>query len=162
MANRKKKDKVDWLKAKEDYMLHSLSIRDIAEKYKVSTTSVAKHSREENWVKAKQEKLQEIETKVIQKKTESEIERRLKANEEHNRLYEESAEVINWLLEEFKRAKTNKKKKPNSIAFALEKTLNCIEKVQKGQRLALKIDVNDDEDTEPEVFVIENLDESKI
>lgn len=162
MANRKKKDKVDWLKAKQDYLLNNLSLRDIADKYKVGLTSVAKHSREDNWVKAKEEKQQEIETKVLQKKTETEIERRIKANEEHNRLYEESAEVINWLLEEFKKAKQNRKKKPNSIAFALEKTLNCIEKVQKGQRLALRIDIDDDEDTEPEVFVIENLDESKI
>lgn len=162
MANRKKKEKVDWLKAKQDYLLNNLSLRDIADKYKVGLTSVAKHSTEDNWVKAKEEKQKEIETKVLQKKTETEIERRLKANEEHNRLYEESAEVIDWLLQEFKKAQQNKKKKPNSIAFALEKTLNCIEKVQKGQRLALKIDVNDGEETEPEVFVIRNLDEDLI
>lgn len=162
MADRKRKDKINWLKAKQDYIMNNLTIREIADKYKCSMTSVAKHSREEDWVQSRADKLQEIETEVIKKKTETEIERRIKANEEHNRLYEESAEVINWLLEEFKKAKQNKKKKPNSIAFALEKTLNCIEKVQKGQRLALRIDIDDDEDTEPEVFVIENLDESKI
>jgi len=60
---RKKQKKADWPKMKKEYITSDVSIREISEKYGVSRSQVANHSREERWV----EKRKQYQNKVVSK-----------------------------------------------------------------------------------------------
>lgn len=58
---------LDWAKMKKEYAQTNMSIRDIANKYKVSRTSVERHYKADGWCKTRKEvKTERVEvTKVI-------------------------------------------------------------------------------------------------
>ena len=93
--------KNDWIKIKNYYIHHSISLEDLAKKYKVSVSSVNKHCRLEKWVELKEAKAQEIDKKVAEKIEKSEVDRKAKTNELHNELYNKGLEVANMLLDEY-------------------------------------------------------------
>ena len=51
---------------------------------------------------------------------------------------------------------------PKNIVATLDFIISSIGKVQKGQRLALGLDVDEFEDTAPTINIIEGLDKTKI
>lgn len=157
--------RIDWIKAKKDYIVNNLSLRDISEKYKVSLTAVFKHSKEEEWVKAKELKRSEIETKVLQKSTELEIDKKTRANQEHIEAYDDvlnlTKKVLAVCIDSLENAR-NKSKKASSIAYTIDKLATAIEKVQKGQRLALSIQEEESENEMPQINIVKGLDIKKI
>lgn len=156
--------KNDWIKIKNYYLTHEISLEDLSKKFKVSTSSVNKHCRLEKWVELKRIQSQEIDRKVSEKTINQEVDRKVKANEKHNELYNKGLEVaellLNTYLEELKSGKKTKK----ANAYNLDFIMKAIANAQKGQRLSLKIDDSEDPNNkkEPEVFVIEGLNLGKI
>lgn len=153
----------DWIKIKNYYIHHSISLEDLAKKFKVGVSSVNKHCRLEGWVKLKEEKQQEIDKKVSEKIEKSEIDKKVKANELHTELYNKGLEVANMLLDEYIRDLREGKKKTKANAYNLDFIMKAISNAQKGQRLSLSIsDKEEIEHTEPEITYIAGLDVDKI
>ena len=155
--------KNDWIKIKNYYIHHSISLEDLAKKYKVSESAVRKHSFKEKWSDLKKEKATEIEQAVIKKTTKTEIDKKTRANELHTELYNKGLEVANMLLDEYIRDLKEGKKKTKANAYNLDFIMKAISNAQKGQRLSLSIsDKEEIEHTEPEITYIAGLDVDKI
>ena len=154
--------KRDWIKIKNYYIHHSISLDELAKKFKVGVSSVNKHCRLEGWVKLKEEKQQEIDKKVAEKIEKSEVDKKVKANEFHNELYDKGLEVAKMLLDEYIRDLKEGKKKTKASAYNLDFVIKAISNAQKGQRLSLNIDKEEVKGAEPEINVINGLDINKI
>lgn len=168
MAKKPHYKKHDWDKYREEYIYSNCSLPDLVKKYGVSLSQLGLRASKEKWVELREAKREEIKKEVEKISTESEIERRRKLNETHLALYDESLELVRSLLDDYKeyqrRVKAGELKKSLS-PFNLEKIFICLEKAQRGQRLALGCDSKKDieeEKTEPEVKYIANLDIDKI
>ncbi|MCR5266778.1 MAG: hypothetical protein K6E29_09350 [Cyanobacteria bacterium RUI128] len=154
----------DWIKIKNYYLAHEISLEELSKKYKVSTSAVNKHCRLEKWVEQKNAKKQEIDKKVAERVINQEIDKKVRANEKHTELYNKGLEVaellLNTYLEELKSGKKTKK----ANAYNLDFVMKAIANAQKGQRLSLRIDDSGELETnkEPEVFCIKGLDVDKI
>jgi hypothetical protein len=154
----------DWIKIKNYYITHNISLEDLSKKYKVSVSAVNKHCRLENWVKEKDKKKQEIDEKVSQEITKKEIDKKVAANELHNELYNKGLEVANLLLDKYLeelKSDTNKKR-TLANAYNLDFVMKAIANAQRGQRLSLNIDKEDTNAAEPEINIIEGLNIDKI
>ena len=163
MATKKQKGKkIDWNKIKNDYVFKNFTLRHLAEKYGVSESQIFKHSKDENWVEEREEQQREIQAETTQKIRDREIARRVATNEEHIQLYNDGLEVVKNLLEVYVHQSQEKKRRGNVNPFNLEKIFACIEKAQKGQRLALSIDKEDVTEKEPDVFIVEGVNMDKI
>lgn len=152
----------DWIKIKNYYLHHTISLEELAKRYKVSVSAVNEHCRLEKWVEAKKKKQQEIERKLIEKTTNSEIEKRTKANELHNELYNKGLEVANMLLDGYLSDLKQNKKKTKATAYNLDFVMKAIANAQKGQRTALNIDSKETNNVEPEIAIIEGVNIDKI
>lgn len=153
----------DWIKIKNYYLSHEISLEELSKKYKVSTSAVNKHCRLEKWVEQKNKKKQEIDKKVSEKVINQEVDRKVQANEKHNELYNKGLEVAELLLDVYLQELKSGKKTKKASAYNLDFVMKAIANAQKGQRLSLKIDDSEDlANKEPEVFVIKGLDLDKI
>lgn len=152
--------KNDWIKIKNYYIHHSISLEDLAKKYKVSISTVTKRSSIEKWKELKKEKMKEIDRKVAEKIIEKEIDKKIKANELHTELYNKSLKVANKLLDMYMEEleDPNIKKKKLANAYNLDFVTKSIANAQKGQRLSLNIEKEEIVNTEPEVNVISGID----
>lgn len=87
--------KIDWAEAQKDYLTDAtMSYKDIAEKYGVSSTSVENHARGQGWVELRN-KLGEMSTNKILKKLANE---RSKANLRHTKSYRKVQEIAEEML----------------------------------------------------------------
>lgn len=158
-----KKTKIDWMKIKHDYLFKNIPLKKLADKYGVSYSQVFKHSKDEEWVRLRDEKRREIGVETEQKLTEKEIARKVAKNEKHIELYEDGIEIIEGLLKLYKeKLALSNANRVKVSADALEKVLSCIEKAQKGQRLALNMEKEAPTNEEPKLVMVENLDLNKL
>lgn len=160
---KKRKTKIDWLKIKNDYIHKNISLQKLAEKYSVSERQVMKHSSDEEWVKQKEENSRIVAEETQKELQKKEIARKVAVNEAHLKLYDDGIEVVEKILAIYKdkiNEKNSKKLKVNP--FNLEKVFSCIEKAQKGQRLALNMEKEDVNDDLPRIISVQNLDMDKI
>ena len=67
----------DWIKIKNYYITHDISLKEIAKKFKVGMAALSTHCSKENWVELKQKKRDEISTKAVQKITKQEVDKKL-------------------------------------------------------------------------------------
>ena len=148
----------DWIKIKNDYITHEISLEELAKKYKASLSQVKKHCSEESWVKLKEEKKTEIEQKTDEILTKKSVDRKVAANEKSIEQFDKLSKIIDMTLESYMNTKDKTKIKP----YNLDYLASIITKIQKGQRLSLNIGANDNADSEPEVRIIKGLDEDKI
>ena len=150
----------DWIKIKNYYITHEISLEELAKKYKTSVGSVNKHCRVEKWVELKKAKSQEINNKVAEKITEKIVDRKVAANELHNELFEKGLKVaemlLNMYMSELANPKIEKKKLAN--AYNLDFVMKAIANAQRGQRQALNIAKDVGDNIEPEVRVINGID----
>lgn len=155
----------DWTKIKNYYIHHNISYEKLAEKFKVSFSSVSKRGKRENWKQLKAETRKKIDKKVIEKTTESVVDEKVKANKHHTELYEKGLKVVELLLNQYLNELENETKgKPKATAYNMDFIMKAIATAQKGQRLSLKIDDDNstDEKKEPEIAIIEGLDINKV
>ena len=153
-----KSSSIDWAKIKNDYIFKKMSIRKLCDKYNVSLSAIRNHSRKENWVQLRKIKQHKIDTNVTQKIVESEINRKVAANEKHNQLFNKGLEVAELLLDQYLLELKQGKKITKANAYNLDFVIKAIANAQKGQRQALNIDKEDTTDMEPEVNIIQGLD----
>lgn len=155
---------IDWIKIKNYYITRSVSLEELAKKFKVSLTQIKAHSAKEGWVKEKADKRAEIDQKTNQKLTEKEVNRKVAENERHIELYDNGLKIVEGILKLYmKKLEISDVNRVKVSPDALEKVFSCIEKAQKGQRLALNIGADDSEDKkDDEIKIIEGLNEDKI
>ncbi len=160
---KKRKTKIDWLKIKNDYIHKNISLQKLAEKYSVSERQVMKHSSDEEWVKQKEENSRIVAEETQKELQKKEIARKVAVNEAHLKLYDDGIEVVEKILAIYKdKINENNSKKLKVNPFNLEKVFSCIEKAQKGQRLALNMEKEDVNDDLPRIISVQNLDMDKI
>lgn len=150
----------NWEKIRSLY-LKGMKPREIVEKFKdldITAKQISNRFSTEN-ITGKKRKIEE---KVQEKQEERIIKEKDRVNKRHEYLYDMGLDVVEEILEVYKKTAQERKKIGNVNPFNLEKIFSCIEKAQKGQRLALNIDLEDTEEKEPEVFVIKGLDLEKI
>ena len=87
-------------------------------------------------------------------------------NNQHIKFYDKTLSILEFILDEYSRELTRAdveflEMPKNSIAV-LDFLISSIGKVQKGQRLALGLDDEGVEITEPEINIVEGLAENKI
>ena len=87
-------------------------------------------------------------------------------NLKHIEFYDKSLDVLNFILDEFLRELTRADieflEMPKNSISTLDFLISSISRVQKGQRIALGLDVEEFEDTSPQINIIEGLSENKI
>lgn len=159
---KKKGKKIDWNKIKNDYVFNNFTLRGLADKYGINLSNLSAHCKKEKWIELREEKQNEIKTETERKLRDKEIARRVAVNEEHIQLYNDGLEVVKNILQVYQDQSAEFKRRGNVNPFNLEKIFSCIEKAQKGQRLALNIDAEDVTETEPDVFIIKGVDTDKI
>jgi len=153
---------IDWIKLKNYYITHEISLEDLSKKYKASVSSIKQRAALEKWTELRKEKRAEIERKLNEKTTEQAVNRKIAANEIHNELYQKGLEVAKLILEGYLRDLKEGKKKTNANAYNMDFIMKAIANAQKGQRLCLNIGAEDNADSQPEVHIIKGLDEDKI
>ena len=87
-------------------------------------------------------------------------------NEKHIEFYDKTLSILEFILEEYSKELTRAdieflEMPKNSIA-TLDFIISSITKIQKGQRLALGLDEEAVEYSEPQINIIEGLTEGKI
>lgn len=93
-------------------------------------------------------------------------ENKTKINERHVAFYDKTLSVLEFLLNEFehdiKYAEFEYLEIPKNTLATLDFLISAIGKVQKGQRLALGLDDEVKLNEEPEINIVEGLNEGKI
>ena len=136
-----------------DYVMEQIPYLDIKRK-----TIIEKMSRE-----GINRKKRKIEEKVTQKLCERVEEEKIAANERHIQLFNESLDVIQTLLDQYKTELTEGKAKPRASAYNMDLIMSGISKAQKGLRVALGMDEEGNlKIDQPEVLVIEGVKEENI
>ena len=93
-------------------------------------------------------------------------ENKIKINERHVAFYDKTLSVLEFLLNEFehdiKYAEFEYLEIPKNTLATLDFLISAIGKLQKGQRLALGLDDEVKLNEEPEINIVEGLNEEKI
>lgn len=153
--------RADWIKIKNYYIHHEISLEELAKKFGVATDTVRRHCCNEKWKQLKKDKKHEIDIKVAKKLTEKEIDKKLRANDYHTELYDKGLDIINMILDKYKKDLMDGKKRCGATATNLDYLMSAVAKAQKGQRMSLNIEAEGPE-AEPDVLIIEGINEDNI
>lgn len=160
-AKKKTKGKYDWVKLKNEYLTTNISLRGLAEKHNIPFSTVNARSSREEWGKQKPEIQNKINAEVEQKTIKSVIDEKVEVNKRHIALFDRGLDIVEYLmqkyLEEIEQG-TGKKATACNVDFLM----SAITKAQKGQRLALNLDNEDDGEKEPEILIVKGIDVDKI
>lgn len=108
-------------------------------------------------------KKREIEERTKNKLYQRVEEDKIQANERHIQLFNESLDVIQTLLEQYKEELTQGKAKPRASAYNMDLIMSGISKAQKGLRVALGMDEEGNlQLNQPDILVIEGFNEKSI
>jgi len=87
-------------------------------------------------------------------------------NEKHIEFYDKTLSIVEFILDKFSKELTSADieflEMPKNAVSTLDFIISAIGKIQKGQRLALGLDVEEYEDTSPDINIIEGISEEKI
>lgn len=147
----------NWEQLKQKFLLGDYkSIREFAERegLKYNGNFIKKTK---GWDKEKASKEKEKRCKIIEKVTEKQIEQEVDYNTTHLKLW---GEFLNILQEAITNKEHIKDKKGKISAYVLEKFANVMEKAQKGQRLALGLDNQNEADSDSLKELVEAIRES--
>lgn len=162
----KKKQKYDWIAIKNEYCTTSISYRGLCEKYNIPFSTLRYRASKEKWVKEKDNIQHKIGTVSAQKITDIVIDEKVKINQRHSDLYEKGSALIEFWLdyyqEELMKFKSGEIQKPKASPYSLDFLMSSVQKIQKGQRLANNIENEDTGNIEPDILIIEGIDNNKI
>lgn len=153
---------IDWIKVRNYYIHHSISLEKLAKKFNISYSATQKRSAKENWADLKSEKAIEIEQEVQARTKEKVVAEKIAVNKRHIDLAEQSLDIVQDLLKLYKQELAEGKKKTKASAYTMDYILSAISKAQKVQRLALNITEEESGNDEPEITIIEGIDTKKI
>ena len=92
--------------------------------------------------------------------------KKAEVNRKHIVFYDKTLSVLEFILDEFSRELTRADveflEMPKNTVATMDFIISSIGKIQKGQRLALGLDVEEFEDTSPVINIIEGVSEEKI
>lgn len=74
VSNKKTNTKIEWTKIRSDYLSGNFSYRELAQKYNIPFSTIAKKGKKNGWVSLKEKRRNRIDTKVAQKIEEEEVE----------------------------------------------------------------------------------------
>ncbi len=87
-------------------------------------------------------------------------------NDKHIKFYDKTLSILEFILDEYSKELTRADVEfldmPKNSVATLDFLISAIGKIQKGQRLALGLDEENYENTEPIINIVEGLSESKI
>lgn len=127
-AKKPQPTKIDWAEAQKDYLMDAtLSYKDIAEKYGVSSTSVEKHAKAQGWV-ALRNKLGEKATNMMM---EALARKKAQANNRHQKYYERLQKIAGKTLDEYEEGNITPEPKE------LESTARTLRMAIEGERVVL-------------------------
>jgi hypothetical protein len=151
----------DWAKIRVLY-LKSVPLDDILKE--MPEVDVSKKSISEKMCREGiNKKKREIEARTNKKLYERVEEEKIAANEKHIRLFNDSLEIVNTLLEQYREELSLGKAKPRASAYNMDLIMSAISKAQKGLRVALGMDEEGNlELKQPDVLVIEGFSEKDI
>ncbi|ADQ04394.1 hypothetical protein Calow_0826 [Caldicellulosiruptor owensensis OL] len=130
--------KYNWEELKQKFLLGDYkSLREFAECEGLNYKSSYFFKRTKGWIEEKEAREKEKRIEIIERVIEKQIEQEVNWNTTHLKLW---GEFLNILQEVFKNAESVKTKDGRINAYVLEKLANVMEKAQKGQRLALGLD----------------------
>lgn len=73
VSNKKTNTKIDWTKIRSDYLSGNFSYRELAQKYNIPFSTIAKKGKKNDWVSLKEKRRNRIDTKVAQKIEDEEV-----------------------------------------------------------------------------------------
>ena len=151
----------DWAKIRVLF-LKNVSLDDILKE--LPEVDVSKKSISEKMCReGMNKKKKEIEAKTNKKLYERVEEEKIAANEKHIQLFNDSLEIVNTLLEQYRDELALGKAKPRASAYNMDLIMSAISKAQKGLRVALGMDEEGNlELKQPDVLVIEGFNEKDI
>ena len=151
----------DWAKIRVLF-LKDVSLDDILKE--LPEVDVSKKSISEKMCReGMNKKKREIEAKANKNLYERVEEEKIAANEKHIRLFNDSLEIVNTLLEQYREELSLGKAKPRASAYNMDLIMSAISKAQKGLRVALGMDEEGNlELKQPDVLVIEGFSEKDI
>jgi len=128
----------DWEALRQKFLLGDYkSLREFAECEGLNYKSSYFFKRTKGWIEEKEAREKEKRSKIIERVIEKQIEQEIDYNLTHLKLWGEFLNILQEALGD----KRNIKSKDGKIsAYILEKFANVMEKAQKGQRLALGLD----------------------
>lgn len=160
-SKKKKKQKYDWVKLKNEYLTTNISLRGLAEKYDMPFSTINARSSKEKWGKQKPEIQNKISAEVEQKTIKSVIDEKVEVNKRHIALFDKGLDIVEYLMKKYlEEIEAGKGKK--ATACNVEFLMSALTKAQKGQRLALNLDNEDNGEKEPEILIVKGLDIEKI
>lgn len=150
---------VDTTAARTYYISHpDCSLKELSKKFNIGVDTLNKRSVEEGWVQKQLEYKDELQEALLQKSKEEEFERRVQANKLHNEMYDKLLNAASSLIKQFEEAESSGKFNRATTAANLAYLADVVQKAQKGQRTALNMDKEEEQDTSPKVkFVIEGI-----
>ena len=93
-------------------------------------------------------------------------ERKNEINEKHIKFYDKTLFLLEFILDEYSRELTRADieflEMPKNSVATIDFLISAIGKVQKGQRLALGLDDESYENTEPVINIVQGLSKDKI
>lgn len=137
--------RINWEELKKEFMLGDFkSLKDFAEKKGLKYNSDFR-KKVAGWKEEKLTKHRQKADKIIEKTIEKQIEHEVDYNTTHLKLWGEFLNILSEVISD----KDNLKNKDGKIsAYILEKFANVMDKAQKGQRLALGLDEQKQDNTE--------------
>lgn len=87
--------KVDWRKIKKEYVTTDISQRELSQKYSVSSSQIANHSKKEKWVEKRKQYQSKVYAKSVEKQEAKDIDHLMKVRS----ATESMSTVINTVLQ---------------------------------------------------------------
>ncbi|ADQ05199.1 hypothetical protein Calow_1653 [Caldicellulosiruptor owensensis OL] len=134
----------DWDVLKREFLTGSYkSLKEFAEAKGVHYGTL--RNKAKDWLKERQQITQEKNQAILEKTLERQIEEAVDYNAWHVRVWDKFLQLVWAALHDEKTIKT---KDGKYNVYVLERLANVMEKVQKGQRLALGLDENKEDHSE--------------
>jgi hypothetical protein len=134
----------NWEELKKEFMLGDYkSLKEFADKKGINYDYLRRKTK--GWLKERVTKQSQKSHKIIEKTIEKQIEHEVDYNTTHLKLWGEFLNILSEALKDIENIKTRDGK---ISAAALEKLANVMDKAQKGQRLALGLDEQKQDNTE--------------
>jgi len=128
----------NWEELKQKFLLGDYkSLREFAECEGLNYKSSYFFKRTKGWIEEKEAREKEKRSEIVERVIEKQIEQEVDWNTAHLKAWGELLNIVNEILKA-RDAQLSKNGKIN--VYALEKIANILEKIQKGQRLALGLD----------------------
>lgn len=126
---------VDWIKIKNEYITTNISQRKLAEKYKVSASTLMQKANRENWAKENKQTVSKIEARMKQKAIEKIADKEVNRIARIGTLADRLSDKLEQAIEELDRAMVTHKTKTKTIEYDNEFPKPTKEVIEEEEQL---------------------------